>query len=85
MAISSANLATNSAKTPSSIARDIKKFLSDPNDAPPYGYQDNPMTGIGFWMMQGARVAISLYEGGSSAISPWNNVFRRRGRYALYC
>lgn len=47
----------------------FRHFLSDPNDAPPYGYQDNSVTGMGFWLMQGARFAISLYDGASSAQS----------------
>ena len=51
----------------SSVRERIVHFLSDPNDAPPYGYQDNAVTGVGFWMMQGARFAISIYDRGSSA------------------
>lgn len=47
-----------------SIQERIVQFLSDANDAPPYGYQDNTVTGIGFWMMQGARIAISVYRKG---------------------
>ena len=42
------------------IRERILHFLSDPNDAPAYGYQDNAVTGIGFWLMQGARFAVSL-------------------------
>ena len=45
----------------SDIQVKVKHFLSDPNDAPEYGYQDNAVTGIGFWMMAGARFAISIY------------------------
>jgi hypothetical protein len=45
----------------------IAHFLSDPNDAPEYGYQDNAMTGIGFWMMQGARFSISIYKRGEGS------------------
>lgn len=45
----------------------VRHFLSDPNDAPPYGYQDNTITGLGFWLMQGARFAISVYDRGSNA------------------
>ncbi len=51
----------------------IKQFLSDPNDAPEYGYQDNAITGIGFWMMAGARFAISIYSRAENA----NNAFDR--------
>ncbi len=47
-----------------SVQERIIHFLSDPNDAPAYGYQDNAVTGIGFWMMHGARFAISVYEKG---------------------
>ena len=52
-----------------SLAEMVRSFLSDPNDAPPYGYQDNAITGIGFWMMQGARFSISVYERGNKADS----------------
>lgn len=77
MSVSSSNSGPNAVQTPFSIPMEIKKFLSDPNDAPPYGYQDNAMTGIGFWMMQGARVAISFYEGGSNATSPMEQCLQK--------
>lgn len=50
-----------------SLSDKVKHFLSDPNDAPPYGYQDNIVTGVGFWLMQGARFSISVYENSSHA------------------
>jgi lipopolysaccharide cholinephosphotransferase len=52
-----------------SITAKIRHFLSDPNDAPPYGYQDNKITGIGFWLMQGARFSISMYDRGANPAS----------------
>jgi hypothetical protein len=61
-----------SSKNSSLYSDRIKHFLSDPNDAPPYGYQDNTITGIGFWMMEGARFAISVYKRGDGS-SFWFN------------
>jgi len=50
---------------PALIADKIKHFIKDPNAIPAYGYQDNVMAGIGYWMMQGGRFAISCYDRGS--------------------
>lgn len=56
------------------IQAKIKHFLSDPNDAPEYGYQDNAMTGIGFWMLAGARFAISIYSRAENADSVFDRI-----------
>ncbi len=62
--------------TPSCWDR-VTHFLSDPNDAPEYGYQDNAVTGIGFWMMQGARLAISIYKQGEASPSPFQRIMEK--------
>lgn len=61
----------------SSIEKKIRHFLSDPNEAPPYGYQDNAVTGIGFWMMQGARFAISVYDRSSNTQEFWGATIQK--------
>lgn len=47
----------------------FRHFFSDLNVAPPYGYQDNAVTGVGFWLMQGARIAISVYDSANNSAS----------------
>jgi LicD family len=56
----------------SSWVEKARHFLSDPNDAPPYGYQDNALAGVGFWMMHGARLSVSCWERGSKERSLWD-------------
>jgi lipopolysaccharide cholinephosphotransferase len=65
------------------IPSQILHFLSDPNDAPEYGYQDNPVTGIGFWMMQGARFAISVYKRGDESPSAFHGNIQKIGAFAI--
>jgi hypothetical protein len=67
------SLANHSSNKSSSFGDKVSHFLSDPNDAPEYGYQDNAVTGIGFWMMQGARFSISIYKRGAAT----NSLFDR--------
>jgi lipopolysaccharide cholinephosphotransferase len=62
----------NPPRDSSSFTDKFHHFLSDPNDAPEYGYQNNTMAGIGFWMMEGARFAISVYKRGDGS-SFWFN------------
>lgn len=61
----------------------IKHFLSDPNDAPEYGYQDNAITGIGFWMMAGARFAISIYSRAENTDSTFDRVILTASAVAM--
>lgn len=61
----------------------IFHFLSDPNDAPPYGYQDNSVTGIGFWMMAGARFAISVYKRGEESDQLFENLLLKAEAVAI--
>jgi len=61
----------------------INHFLSDPNDAPEYGYQDNTATGIGFWMMAGARFSISIYKRGAEANALFDRITLKAAALAL--
>jgi lipopolysaccharide cholinephosphotransferase len=63
----------------------IKHFLSDPNDAPPYGYQDNAITGVGFWMMHGARWSVSCWERGAKEQSLWDQGVLKASAVFLAC
>ncbi len=60
-----------------SIRDTVMHFLSDMNDAPEYGYQDNAVTGVGFWMMQGARYAINLYKRGEKSPSVFDGTIQK--------
>ena len=60
-----------------SIRDRVTHFLSDMNDAPEYGYQDNAVTGVGFWMMQGARYAINLYKRGEKSPSAFDGTIQK--------
>lgn len=67
----------------SSLYDKVDHFLSDPNDAPEYGYQDNTMTGVGFWMMAGARFSISVYKRGAAANSLFDQLTLKATAFAL--
>src|SRR6267154_2017283 len=67
----------------SSFYDKVNHFLSDPNDAPEYGFQDNAVTGIGFWLMLGARFSISIYKRGAAANSLFDRITLKAGALAL--
>jgi phosphorylcholine metabolism protein LicD len=67
----------------SSFYDKVNHFLSDPNDAPEYGYQDNAVTGIGFWMMAGARFSISIYTCGAATSSLFDQVTLKAAAFAV--
>jgi hypothetical protein len=77
------SLAHRTSNKVSSLYDKVNHFLSDPNDAPPYGYQDNTMTGIGFWMMQGARFSISVYKRGDQASSLFDQITLKSAAFVL--
>lgn len=77
------NSSDGPSSTKYSLSGQIKHFLSDPNDAPEYGYQDNAVTGIGFWMMQGARFAISIYHRGSESSSLFDQATLKTAAFAI--
>lgn len=51
-----------------------QNFIIEPNQSPEYGFQDRSITGIGFWMMQGAGFAYSYYQRGCKAKSVWEKI-----------